>query len=174
MITKLYLSVQLKNKLLVHFTQTKTQVCMAKSARVHEGVPEPLKSAGAHGTSSRCDCCSFLFIFRAFFLLKMPWNLGWIFSNLYCPQNLLSAIEIHSSHPLIHHMVSCFANLHDFSIKILKTHVLSFFEHSSSSKCLGTCDEFLQTCILFKNLLSIIGLHSSYPMCWSIWQGNMR
>jgi len=60
-------------------------------------------------------------LFRVFFRLEFPWNLGGIFTNLYCIQkpfkNHLSLLFI----SLILHVMSYLANLHDFSLKILKT-----------------------------------------------------
>ena len=77
----------------------------------------------AWGSSSSANFADFV-RFRAFFRLEMPWNMEWFFLNLYCLQipskNHWSSFFI----SLILHMMSCFADLYDFSLKKHKTHIL--------------------------------------------------
>jgi len=40
----------------------------------------------------------------------------------------------------------------------------SIFERCSVLKCLGTWDKISSTCVLFKNLVGLVNIHSSYPL----------
>jgi len=85
-----------------------------------------------HYTTPQGWTLQFFVHFQVFSRLKMPWNLGWIFPNLYFLQkpsknhwssffkSLLRTIDLHSSNPFILHVVSCFGELCDLTTKRLK------------------------------------------------------
>lgn len=87
------------------------QPCAAR-IKWHTGAPEAV---------TLVQILQFLSLFRAFFRHEMSWNLGWIFPNLYCLQKNSKNHRFSFFISLIFHVMSYFANLHDFSLKKLKS-----------------------------------------------------
>lgn len=88
-----------------------------------QALSDHVPCAGCMCASGSLSCANFVVFvpFRAFFRLAIPWSLKWIFFSLYCIQipfkNHWYLIFISS----ILHLVSCFADMHDFSLKRHKT-----------------------------------------------------
>lgn len=88
-----------------------------------QALSDHVPCAGRMCASSSPSCANFVVFvhFRSFFRLAIPWSLKWIFFTLYCIQipfkNHWYLIFI----PSILHLVSCFSDIHDFSLKRHKT-----------------------------------------------------
>jgi len=61
-------------------------------------------------------------LFECYFVLKCLGTWDEFSPTCIVFKKLIRTIDIHSSYPLVFHVVSCFAESHDLAIKRLKTH----------------------------------------------------